>query len=1041
MKRHQTLLCLILICQTAQLFAQDKFADIATRVYNERSELLVEQLPPVLSERYLPVSNDKSSVFKPMDKIDTPQKLETALKGMKQQYLPFLKELAPKLSRERERVYLKEFNWRIGEYDDPQDIQSALLNKGNWEKVSIPHYAPPLGRAITFYHKQICSDSLPVTNEALYLCFKGVDYKTTVYLNNMLVGAHEGFFAPFEFDVTNFIHKGKNDLLICVENDFTTSGGKDDRGNYVVGDKIYAATGPGYDDPVLGWHHCPAGMGIYQDCYFESRSFIHINDLFVRSLKDEKKVEAWIEINNKKSYPENISLSFSIYGLNFDQTLLHEFEYVPQTTYIPGAGDLAKPTDGMTVKLPMGYGVNFLKVKIPVNDFRVWDIEHPWLYQMQVKVKDVKGSVIDEFKQDFGIRSFTMDTVSVPKGMMYLNGRPIRLRGANTMGHLQQCVIRGDYDQLIEDILLAKLCNMNYLRLTQRPVQKEIYTYCDKLGLLNQTDLPLFGALRRNQYVEALKQVEEMERLVRTHPSTIMITYINERFPNAEGNPHRSFSERQEYDKVFTAFNQTVLLSNPDRVIKPGDGDYDPPTMGLPDNHCYNGWYNGHGLGIGKMYKGYWMPVKPNWYYACGEFGSEGLDPKSVMYKYYPKAWLPENAADEKEWRPDRISMAQTQKFHYMWYPTQYLLQDWIDASQTHQEWVTKLTTETFRRDNRMVSFAIHLFIDAWPAGWMKTIMDVDRQPKKAYFAYRDALTPLMVSLRSDRDKYYAGEQVKIESWISNDNQDNPDNYYVKYQLEQNKRIVFANSEKAVIDANLSVFQGYINFVAPKVNQRTNYTLRIQLCDEKGMPVHENEFLLELFPNIKPLNRKVCLLTDVSALQSDFSLLGVTLVSDVEEADVIVVSDFETYKQQKDLLDAVVAKGSILLFMGLPAGNYTLQDAPFKVERTVMGDYFFANPQTGHPMMKQYKPFDFKFWYDAESDYTTPLLYYTIIGEGLTSIVGTGSTTWTEDKGSMSAVSELKYGKGIYRICELNISGRSQHNPTVALFLKDIITQ
>ena len=30
-------------------------------------------------------------------------------------------------------------------------------------------------------------------------------------------------------------------------------------------------------------------------------------------------------------------------------------------------------------------------------------------------------------------------------------------------------------DQLIEDILIAKLCNMNYYRITQRPVQDEIY--------------------------------------------------------------------------------------------------------------------------------------------------------------------------------------------------------------------------------------------------------------------------------------------------------------------------------------------------------------------------------------------------------------------------------------------------------------------------------------------------------------------------------------------------------------------------------------
>jgi len=56
-----------------------------------------------------------------------------------------------------------------------------------------------------------------------------------------------------------------------------------------------------------------------------------------------------------------------------------------------------------------------------------------------------------------------------------------------------------------------------------------------------QTDLPLFGGLRVNQFTEAVKQAEEMERLVRSHPSTVVVTYMNERFPNAEGSPQRKF--------------------------------------------------------------------------------------------------------------------------------------------------------------------------------------------------------------------------------------------------------------------------------------------------------------------------------------------------------------------------------------------------------------------------------------------------------------------------------------------------------------------
>ncbi len=94
------------------------------------------------------------------------------------------------------------------------------------------------------------------------------------------------------------------------------------------------------------------------------------------------------------------------------------------------------------------------------------------------------------------------------------------------MGFLQQDVFKKDWDQLIEDILLAKICNMNYYRLTQRPVQPEIYEYCDKLGMMTQTDLPLFGGLRPNKWAEAVKQAEEMERLVRSHACNIIFEQI-----------------------------------------------------------------------------------------------------------------------------------------------------------------------------------------------------------------------------------------------------------------------------------------------------------------------------------------------------------------------------------------------------------------------------------------------------------------------------------------------------------------------------------
>ena len=96
-------------------------------------------------------------------------------------------------------------------------------------------------------------------------------------------------------------------------------------------------------------------------------------------------------------------------------------------------------------------------------------------------------------------------------------------------------------------------------------------------------------------------------------------------------------------------------------------------------------------------------------------------------------------------------------------------MEDWVRESHKFQAFATKIMTESFRRNPNMVSNAIHLFIDAWPAGWMKTIMDCKRIPKPSYFAYRDSLEPVMLSLRTDRFTYFEGETVSVESYICND--------------------------------------------------------------------------------------------------------------------------------------------------------------------------------------------------------------------------------------------------------------------------------
>ena len=981
----------------------DVFADIGMRSIRARRGLLEEVRPPKLPRRFLPAGkSDPRAAFKPAPRIDTAAKLAAELSRQRRRYAPFLKDLAPELPQTRITQRLRDFHWRLE--TDPE-----------WKAITVPHFGGPIGRTVALYRTTFTVTRAMLDKGAVVVRFNGVDYRAHVFVNDQYVGSHEGFFAPFEFECAAVMREGENVLLVRVENDAIYMGNAS-WGVPEEGDKLYAATSLGWDDHAMGWNHCPPGFGIYQDVFVEARAPLHITDIFVRPLPDEHRAEAWIEVWNKDRANTPAAVEISVFGQNFRKTVIQQLRHTPRARIIPGVGDLQKPTDNQDVTLTMGAGANLINVALPIRKPRRWELETPWLYQIQVKLLDGAGHVVDTAKRQFGMRTFRQDTQSVPRGRLFLNDREIKLRGANTMGFEQQDVFQHDLPRLIDDILLAKICHMNFLRLTQRPVQPEVYEYCDRLGLMTQTDLPLFGCLRFNKFAEALRQVEEMERLIRAHPCNVMVSYINEPFPNASGKPHRHLT-RPDLQAFFEAADRAVRVLNPDRVTKHVDGDYDPPSDTLPDNHCYCGWYNGHGLELGRLHRGYWVPVRPDWHYGCGEFGAEGLDTADLMRRRYPQQWLSgadepnlrdaEGSGRQSTWSPNAIHGAQTGNFHYMWFDTQHTVEDWVRASQHHQAWATRLFAERFRRDNRMVSFAIHLFIDAFPASWMKAIMDCERHPKPAYFAYRDALEPLTVNIRTDRWKFFAGEHMPFEFWVCNDTHAAPGNLRLRWQIEQNGKVVFAQQAPARVETMRATFQGFFAPRAPQVEKRTTFTLRLALG---GV---DTAIEYEVFPAMPSIRRS---------------------------ANVMLVKDYAAYRRRRAAIDRAVNNGARAVFLKLPVGEYEIGGSHVKVVDCVMRPREFVSRATGHPLVAGFEPEDFKCWYDPKAGYFRPLLASLFEGEGWIPILTSGNGVWGGTAWKpMLAAAEKPAGKGSYVVCQIELTGRTKHNPPAAIFARRLL--
>lgn len=490
-----------------------------------------------------------------------------------------------------------------------------------------------------------------------------------------------------------------------------------------------------------------------------------------------------------------------------------------------------------------------------MEGYRLWEPEAPWLYGILLELvpaeaADKAGTAaeaggkagtapeagstvrcVSRLTETLGIRKFVSDESSEPKGKFYLNNRPVILRGANEMGHLQQCVMRGDWDTLIDDILIAKLCNINYYRVTQRPVQREIYDYIDMLGMMHQCDLPLFSFMRRPQFAEGVRQCVEMEHLIRNHPSSVMVSLINEPMsirrtedPKSKGSVrsvtkgHRHLM-RDELEAFFVAARQAIYTENPGRVVKNVEGDYEPPTMeGMPDFHCYTMWYSHHAIPIGKLLAGYLPPVKEGWMTGCGEYGAEGLDNLHVMETRYPAQWLETDG--DGHWYPDKIVRSQTHSLQGDWYQEQDTMEDWIRESQIFQAKATALMTDAYRRRADIISHtAIHLLIDAWPAGWMKTLVDCERVPKRAYFAYRDSLVPVRMNFYCPRAYVYGGETVSVEVWLLNDS--GQDRTLQVQAVSGEENFILEGPVKAASSA----FLGTLNVTMPDLEQVREITV------------------------------------------------------------------------------------------------------------------------------------------------------------------------------------------------------------------------
>ena len=327
---------------------------------------------------------------------------------------------------------------------DKQDFHKAVYDDSKWQKIALPHdwsikgqLSPTLASAtgflpggIAWYRKTMEIPSAK-KGQKVYFYFEGVYNRSEVFINGHSLGKRPNGYISFAYDATPFVKYGaENTIAVRVDH----SQSADSR-----------------------WY---TGSGIYRDVWVVYANPIHIAQWGVYAYPEVNKktgiLNVEVDVENGISEKSNV-------------TVLNEL--------IAKDGKVvAKSSNIVVISAHQSAKV---ATKLKVNNPKLWDLEHPNLYQLKTTVLK-NGQPIDVSLTQTGFRSFTFDA---NKGFA-LNGKWMKVKGVclhHDAGVLGSAVPREVWEGRLKTL---KEIGVNAIRTSHNPQAPDFYELCDQLGLL-----------------------------------------------------------------------------------------------------------------------------------------------------------------------------------------------------------------------------------------------------------------------------------------------------------------------------------------------------------------------------------------------------------------------------------------------------------------------------------------------------------------------------------------------------------------------------
>lgn len=268
------------------------------------------------------------------------------------------------------------------------------------------------------------------------LHFQAVDHDATVWVNGVQVGRHRGGFSPFTCDISATAAPGETVTLVVRARDShipPQPRGKQAR-KYGPEGAIYVRT-----------------TGIWQSVWLEP-----VPDVALRRPRITPDVA-----NSVIRLEQPISNNQP--GLRLQATL--------------------KDAQGVVVAAECAADLDLaprLDLPIPADRRRLWSIDDPHLYDLEISLLDANGQIVDQATSYAGLRS-----VAIVGKAIKINGVSVFQRLVLDQGYYPDGLMTAPSEEaLIEDIELSMAAGFNGARLHQKVFEERFLYHADKLGYI-----------------------------------------------------------------------------------------------------------------------------------------------------------------------------------------------------------------------------------------------------------------------------------------------------------------------------------------------------------------------------------------------------------------------------------------------------------------------------------------------------------------------------------------------------------------------------